>query len=176
MRGGIFIRRRNAHQALDIQTMGVARGLDQGVGLIGQDAGLLGLSASVDLDQNAGRTAQLGRRDRQGPRQFFAVQRLDDVEQGHRVLSLVGLQRADQAKLQPRQVRQTVGPTAFSLLHPVFAEHPLARGQNGVDGLGALRLGYSRQDHRGGVAACRLTGRVDTAADGGDPFSDGRRR
>ena len=76
---------------------------------------------------------------------FSPVQGLDDVEQGHGLVRLVGLQRSDQPQLQIGQGRAPFAPAALRLLHPVFAEHALAGVQGGLDRGFGLLLGNGGQ-------------------------------
>lgn len=171
----VLRRRGNAHQPFDRQPIGQTRRRDQIVGLIGPDAGLLWFRPRIDLNQDARRSAAFHRRLGQGAGQLFTIQRLDDIEQGDGVRRLVGLQRADQPQFQVGKPRDPGGPTRLRLLHPIFAEHPLAGRQYGVDRVGALSLGYGGQGDVMGIAPGRATGGVDAGADLCDPFGDGRR-
>ena len=130
--------RRDAHQPLGLKTVGLAAGGDEGVGLGGGDAGLLRLLAGVDLDVGAQAKALFLHLVGQHAGELVAIQRLDDVEEGHRVGGLVGLQRADQAQLDLAAAR---GPAFLGLLHAVLAEHPLAGGEHRRDRFPGLGLG-----------------------------------
>ena len=101
----LLVDRRDAHQPDDRQLVDVAAGGDEGIDVVRQDAGLLRLLAGVDLDVAVGPPAGafhfLG--ERRG--QPLAVDRLDDVEQGHGIARLVGLQRTDQVQLEVGDTR-----------------------------------------------------------------------
>ena len=145
MRRGIGIHGRDAHQALDRQAIGPPAGGDEGVGLGGRDPGLLLFLADVDLDIEArglaGTLDLLG----QHAGQLVAVESLDDVEEGHRLAGLIGLQRTDQPQLQTLAMR---APAFHGLLNAVLAIDFLPRRQHGRDMLPGLGLGHRHQSHR----------------------------
>ena len=92
----------------------------------GANAGLLRLEPDIDLDQQPRLLAgplHL-RLERDGD--LLAVDRLDHVEQRHRLARLVGLQRPDQMQFYAVIGSPERGPFGLRLLHPVLAEHPLA--------------------------------------------------
>lgn len=166
MHGRFLALRRNAHQAPEIEIIVRTDGGDEGVGLGRDDARLLGLLARIDLNQDARPPARRHGGSSQGAGQPFPVKGLDHVEQVERLSGLVGLQRSDQAKFQAGQVAAPVGPATFGLLNPIFAEHPLAGAQRGLNRRVRLLLGNGGQRDIGGVAARGSRGLCDTAARG----------
>ena len=70
---------------------------------------------------------------RQGVGQLRPVQGLDHVEQRHRLLDLVGLQRPDQVQFQVGKFAFQRRKFALRLLHPVLAEQALAGRQGFAD-------------------------------------------
>src|ERR1700724_978060 len=80
---------------------------------------------------------------------------MDGVEQGHRLLGLVRLQRADQMQFEAAR-RPVTGderrPFGLGLLDAIFAEHALAGGDDRLDRLGADGFGDRDQRDRRRVA------------------------
>ncbi len=62
---------------------------------------------------------------------------MNGVEQRHRLLRLVGLQRADQVQRDAVVLGQQRRPFGLGLLHAVFAEHALTGRDHRLDRLGA---------------------------------------
>src|SRR5579872_5067792 len=146
----LLVERRDTHEPLDAEAVFAAAGGDEAVGVGRRNPGLLRFLASVDLDVEARRRSPRLDGVGQRPRQPRPVERLDDVEQGERVLDLVRLQRADQPQFEPFA---PAGPAALGLLHPVLAEAPLARGEDRLYPLPGLLLADGDQRHVGRVAA-----------------------
>ena len=103
---------------------------------------------------------------------LFAVDGLDAVEQRHRLLRLVGLQRADQVQFDVGEFLLQRRPFALRFLHAVFAEDALAGldDRTDVGGLEGLRDGDQR--HRARLAL-RLGGRRDDRLTDGLELFDG---
>src|SRR5262245_30196810 len=99
MRAGIFLQRRNAHQALDGEAVNVAAARHEGDGLGRLDASLLRLRARVDLHVELRRLALLLYFLGDLAGDLVAVDRLDRVEQRYRLPGLVGLQGTDEMQL-----------------------------------------------------------------------------
>ena len=64
---------------------------------------------------------------------------MDGVEQRHRLLGLIGLQRANQMQQQPRMRRNQRRPFRFGFLYAIFAKGALSgrndrRNRVGVEG------------------------------------------
>ena len=133
---------RDAHQTFDREAIDGATGPEEGVGVAGNHARLLRLFAGIDLDVEPGRPALLLNFARQDPRELFTIQRLDDIEEGHGLRGLVGLQRPDQVEIH---LIAPISPTSHGLLDPVLAEHSLPRGKDRGDSFPRLRLGDSHQ-------------------------------
>ncbi len=81
---------------------------------------------------------------------LLAVDRLDHIEQRHRFLRLVGLQRADQMQLDIGKFGLQSGPFALRFLHAVFAEHALPGLDDRPDLVGIEGLRHGDQRHRAG--------------------------
>src|SRR5260370_278400 len=101
-------------------------------------ARLLRFLAGIDLDIAIRSAAQprhfLGERGRQP----LAVDRLDDVEQRHRLARLVGLQGADQVQIEVGIFRLQRREFLLRLLHAGLAEDTLARIQKLAHPIGAM--------------------------------------
>ena len=87
MRRRRFVGRRNAHQPVDRQPISVAAPRQKRIGILRQHAGLLRLGAGVDLDEQQRPAALLGDFLRQRLAQARPVDRMDGVEQRHRLLA-----------------------------------------------------------------------------------------
>ncbi len=166
MRRRFVLERRDAHQPDHVEAQRPALG-DEGVGLHGRHAGLLLLLAGIDLHEDRQTPALLRHLLRQRLGQLGPVDALNDVEQRHRFLRLVGLQRADQVQFEIRPYRLQRRELALRLLHAVLAEHALAGPQQRLDLVRAMGLGHRHQGHRRRLVAPRR------AAGGGDALADG---
>ena len=132
MRRRRFLERRDAHQAGDCQTVCVAAFL---AGRRRRPAAARRPSAArapVLISTNSSGCLScfcdfLGQR----LAQAGAIDRMDGVEQRHRFLRLVGLQRADQVQLEVRMLLAQRRPFRLGLLHAVLAEHALAAAITG---------------------------------------------
>ena len=60
------------------------------------------------------------------PGQLGAINRLNDIKQGDRILTFVRLQRADQMQGDIRIILAQCRPFSFGFLNPVFAKQPVA--------------------------------------------------
>ena len=88
---------------------------------------------------------------------LVAIDRLDDVEQRHCLLRLVGLQRSDQMQFDIGKFGLEDRPFRLGLLHPVFAEDAVAGFEQRPDGSGFESLGDGDERHRAGrPAGCRF--------------------
>ncbi len=116
-----------------------------------RDAAFLRLVADVDLDEAVGALAR--RRDCRRERidQRRPVDRMDDVEQRHRVARLVRLQLADEVEADARPCRDQRRPFRRRLLHPVLAEAALPGREQRFDRLGGV--GFGNRDQLDRVAA-----------------------
>ena len=99
---------------------------------------------------------------------------MDGLEQGHRLLGLVRLQRADQMQFEAAIARAVTGdkrrPFGLGLLDAILAEHALAGGDHRLDRLGAEGFGDCDQRDRRGVAPGIAAGCRDLLAHGGNAF------
>src|ERR1700722_17123364 len=174
MRRRRFIRGRGAHQARNRQPVAVAAGGEEAVGVLRQHAGLLRLSPVIDLGEQDRAPALLG--DLLGQRlgEAWPIDRMDGVEQGHRLLGLVRLQWADEMQLEAAIARPVTGderrPFGLGLLDAILAEHALPCGDHRLDRLGAEHLRDRDQRDRRRVAPGIAAGRRDLLAHAGDAF------
>jgi hypothetical protein len=93
---------------------------------------------------------------------------MDGIEQRHRFLGLVGLQRADQVQRDPGMLGLKRRPFGLRLLHAVLAEYALAGGDHRLDGLGLMRLRHRNQRHLRRIAGGLVAGAGDGRAHGGE--------
>lgn len=92
---------------------------------------------------------------------------MDDIEQGDGVIRLVRLQLADQMQDDARRRLAQRGPFALRLLHAIFAEHPLARVDQWLNGGGFMRLGHGDQVDVAAPAAGEAGGTINIVANVG---------
>jgi hypothetical protein len=90
-----------------------------------QHARLLRLGAGVDFHEQQRRAVLLADFLGQRLAQAWPVDRMDGVEQRHRLLRLVRLQRPDHVQFQVRVPSDERRPLGLGLLHAVLAEHAL---------------------------------------------------
>ena len=148
-RGGL-IHRRNTHQAPYRQVERVAF-LDEGVGVVRGDPGLLGFFARIHLNEEGRTLAHLLRQPREGLGKLRAVQRVDHVEQLERLTGLVALQRTDQVQVDAVKGFPEIRPLSRGFLDAVLAETAMAFPQDGLDPVVRLHLG-----HRDEGDVCRV--------------------
>lgn len=154
-----FAHRRNAHQPLHRQGKVSADPVEEGVGVGGEHAGLLGLFTGIHLDQEAWQSpGPLGCSEK-GQGQPVPVEALDDVEEGRGGLGLVGLERPDQPQLK---ALPAAGPAGLGLLDAILTEDPVPGGNHGSDGLPGLLLGNGGQGDAAGRAGSGLLGGGDS--------------
>ena len=119
----------------------------------GVDAGLLRLTAGVDLDEQGRARAARLHRIGEAVGQAVAVEAVDRVEQVEGAGELVGLQRPDQVQRHAGEGIAERRPALLGLLHAVLAEHPLAGVEHGAHPVGRLNLGDGDEGDRAGRAA-----------------------
>ena len=120
--------------------------LEQGRQLGDRAAAFLRLVADIDLDEAIGPPAALRHRPGQRGGERRAVERMDRVEQGDRLLRLVRLEPADQMEADVRDGgARSAGHLRLRLLHPILAEVALALVDQRLDRLGGLGLGDGDQ-------------------------------
>src|SRR5208282_4993289 len=87
----------------------VAAGSEEAVGVLRQHAGLLRLGPGIDLGEQDRAPSLLG--DLLGQRlgKAWPIDRMDGVEQGHRLLGLVRLRWADEMQFEAAIVRAVTG-------------------------------------------------------------------
>src|SRR5271154_102635 len=169
-----FIRGRDAHQARNRQPVAVVAGGEEAVGVLRQHAGLLRLRPGIDLGEQHRAPALFG--DLLGQRlgEAWPIDRMDGVEQNHRLLGLVRLQRADEMQFEAAIARAVTGkqwrPFGLGLLDAILAEHALPGSDDRLDRLGAK--GFRDRDQRDGrgIAPGIAAGRRDLLAHAGDAF------
>jgi hypothetical protein len=120
--------------------MRLAAALDEGDRLARIDAGLLGFGARIHLHEKLRRAALFLHFGGKCGGDLLAIDRLDRVEQRHRFLRLVRLQRADQVEVDARLFGLEAGPFRLRLLHPVLAEYALAGLDDRTDVIGRKGL------------------------------------
>ena len=132
---GIFIQRRYAHQAHNLEAMDGAAPFHKRHSISRRDASLLRLFTGVDLNKQL-QVPPLGFHLRpDGLGDLLPVHRVNYIEQGHRIRRLVGLKGPDKMQFNiVERVAQT-GPFALRLLHPVLAKQPLPRLKRRADRL-----------------------------------------
>ena len=157
MKRGFLAQRRNAHQADDRQAQCVPAMADEGDRILGRDAGLLRFLAGVHLDEKLQRLGRFCQLRLQGLGEFLPVQRMDGVEQFHRLAHFVGLQRADEMQLNAGKARAQFRPFRFGFLHPIFAEQAVTGFEDGRMRSGPCPLvtAMRRVSPAGAIAAFR---------------------
>jgi hypothetical protein len=105
---------------------------------------LLRLETGIDLDVEARCLALPLHFRGKSARNLFAIDRFDHIEQGDGFRSLVGLQRADQVKLDVG-VPPSAPATCLGFLNPVFTEHALPCGNRRTDHIGIEGLGNGNE-------------------------------
>jgi hypothetical protein len=108
--------------------------------------------AGIDLGEQERCPALLGDLTRQRFAHRGSIDRMNGIEQRHRLLGLVGLQRPDQMQLCPGILRLQGRPLRGRLLHPVLAENMLARRQHRRDRRPPESLCHRDQRHLGRIA------------------------
>ena len=157
VQAGLFVDGRDAHQPLNRKVEG-ATVRDEGVGVTGQDAGLLILFAGVDLDEETGAASLFLGQPRYGFGQLGPIDGLDRIEEVECLPRLVGLKRADEVKDNAIVVFTEAGPFAGRFLYAILAENPVALFQNGGNPVVGLNLGDSNQFDRARAAPGNLFG------------------
>ncbi len=137
-------------------------------GLFRQHAGLLRLLAGVDLDEELQALALLRHFLGDGCGDLGPVDGVDGVEESDGLLGLVGLQRPDQVQLDVGIARAQRRPLGLGLLHAVLAEQAMAGVEDGLDVLGAERLGDGDELDGGRIALGGLRCGGDAGADVGE--------
>ena len=159
-----FVNRGNAHQAFQGQAKRAAFG-HQRVRLLDGTPGLLAFVARVHLNEDVRTLPGFPGDPRDGLRQLDSIDRMDHVEQVHRRAGLVGLQGADQVKLNALETLPEGGPLALRLLHPVLAEDTVAFVQNRLDPLQRLDFRDGDQGDVRRIAPVAGGGGVDAGLD-----------
>ena len=95
------------------------------------------------------------------------VDGFDRVEQRHRFLDLVGLQRTDEVQAKVGEPGLERGIFRRGFLHAVLAEDALAGGERGGDGVLAVGLRNRDQGNPGRVSAGLTASRRDAPVHGG---------
>lgn len=154
MRRGRLVDGGNAHKPLNRQPMLGAAARNEVAGLSWRHPGFLRLLTSVDLHVETRRAPRPGHGLGQRAGELVAIDGLDHIEQGHRILGFIGLKRTDQAKLQVVMGGAAFRPARLGFLDPVLAENTLSRGEHGLDALIGLLLG----DRHQGDGVCSAAG------------------
>ena len=162
-----FVHRGDAHQALERQAEGAAFG-DERVGVVDGASGLLILVAGVHLNEDVRAAPDFFGDAGDGAGQFGAVDGVNGVEKLHRGAGLVGLQRADQVKLDIVEFLTEGGPFALRFLHAVFAEDAVAFIEDGFDAVERLNLADGDECDVFRVALVAFDGEGDALLDIGE--------
>jgi hypothetical protein len=173
MRPGIFVRRRQAHEAGDGKAVPLATGRDEARGVGRRNARFLRLLAGVDLDEHFRSPPLPCHLARQFGRDLVAVDCLDTVKQRHRLRRLVALQRADQVQFDARMAGADRRPFCPGFLYAVFAEDHLAGRDRRFDFRRAEGLGYRNEADGARDAPARPFGGRDPGADIGKTVVNG---
>jgi diguanylate cyclase (GGDEF)-like protein len=166
-----LVQGRNAHQARNLKPIAVAAGGKKDISLLRGHTGFLALGPGIDLNEEQGTARLFGYLFGQGLGEARPIERMDGIEQGHRLSRLVRLQRTDEMQFEPRITGDQRRPFGFGLLHPVFAEHALPRGNDRLNRLGAERFRNRHQRHARWIAAGVVAGAGDLVAHGRKPNS-----
>ena len=121
IRRGLDAQRRNRHQPGQRQRRG-ADGIHELADLIDRTAALLRLLADIDLDIDRRGAIGLAGFPGQGVEQRAAIERMDGLEQLHRVRGLVRLKLADLVEPDVGIKGADCRPFGERLLHAIFAE------------------------------------------------------
>ena len=143
---GIALVRAHGHESEDAEAGEGAQGPDQGFRVVGHDAGLLGLAAAVDLDEDVHGPAGRGGALVDLPAECERIHGLDEVEDLDRPLDLVRLEVADE---MPADAAADRGEDLRRLLDVIFADGPDARVDRFEDLAGGLCFGRGDELHSG---------------------------
>lgn len=165
----------DAHQTPDIKAAIFAAEFQKLTKIFGGDADLLVFCARIDLNQAGDISPLFLHFRRQSVREFFAVQRFDHIKKGHSLLYLVGLEGADQMKLQIRVKGFYFPPMGDGFLYAVFAEETVAGVQRLADFFGRLRFADGDEVDVVTDAAPFAGSFFDIVSDCFEIFADGHR-
>jgi hypothetical protein len=124
--------------------------------------------ADIDLDEARHPVAGLVHRLPERGDEARAVERVDAIEQRHRVRRLVRLQAADEVQLGVRPALAQRGPLAGRFLHAVLAEYALTGLEQRRDRLARVRLADRDQRDLLHLAPRDLASAGDAFANGGE--------
>src|SRR3990167_9126520 len=133
----------------------------------GRPPRLLRLFAGIDLDEAGRPAADMGHFLGECRRDPLAIDRLDDIEQHHRVPGLVGLQRSDQVQFDVGTGGLERRELLLRFLDAVLAEHALTGLEHLADAVGAMGLGDGDQGDVRRIAAGTSGGGLDSPANFG---------
>ncbi len=166
MQGRLLIYRRDAHQADHRQAQFIPAQADEGIGVQGQDAGLLVFLAGVDLNIALRPATCFFHFPGQGAGQLWPIDGFDNIKKRNGVFDLVALQRPDQVQADMGELLFQGRPFCFCFLHLVFAELPLPGLDHGADALGRVGLADANQRDAVRIAPGRFRGGGDGRAGG----------
>lgn len=170
---GFFIGGRDAHQARNRQRVVHAARVDEGERFARGDAGLLRFFAGVDLDEEFRRSAGAFDFDGEGFGQARPVERVDGVEQSDGLARFVGLQRADEVKVETGVCGLELREFRLRFLDAVLAEGALTGGEGGADRVFVVGLADGDQGYVRRRAARRLGRFGDAGANIGEVGCNG---
>src|SRR5690606_33841590 len=134
-------------------------------------AALLLLGTDVDLYEARHAAASLVHCFSQRGDQTRPVERMDRIEQRHRLVRLVRLKLPDEMQRNARMPLAQHGPFALRFLHPVLAERALPGLDQRRDGLRSMGLADGDQRHLAPLAPGDAAGVGDTVLDSGEAGS-----
>src|SRR5262249_915896 len=82
----------------------------------------------------------------------WPIDRMNGIEQGDGLFRLVGLQRAHEMQFNAAMPLFQRWPFRLRLLHAILTEHPLPRGDHGLDRIRAECFGNRNKCYRGRIA------------------------
>ncbi len=145
--------------------------IQKGRELGGRAASLLRLLADIDLHEAARPAPALFHGLGEGGHEGRAVDGVDDVEQRHGLLGLVGLKLADKVELHIGILAPKVRPFGLRFLHPIFAKGALPRVDKGPDRILRMSFGDPDQSDVIGVTTCQRRSARDSCTNLGKPLS-----
>src|SRR6516165_9932089 len=145
MRRRRLVKRRNAHQPGNGEPVAVAARCQECIGLLWQHASLLRLGAGIDFGEEERTPPLLGDLLAERLGEARPIERMDRIEQAHRLLGLVRLQRTDEMQFDAGMPGEQRRPFRCSLLHAVLAEYTLTGRDYRFDCVRGERLGDGYQ-------------------------------
>lgn len=114
--------------------------------ILRRHAGLLRFFAGVYLNEEFGRAAPSRNFRSQRLGEFWAVERMDRIEQLQRFADLVALQRPDKMKFDIGKTLTQLRPFGLGFLHAILAENAMTGFQHRKNSVGLMRFGDGHQN------------------------------